>query len=195
MKVNPIVLSGDWRAGFALDVQTVSSDYIGDDEYGHARFDTKRSEVGELLYRFKYAQDKSGVRLLAETAAEFVRSQRWPVEAIVPVPPSRETRVFQPLQILARALGESLGIPVQSDCIAKTRSTPELKSVTAYDERLKLLDGAYAVFAKPIIGRKVLLLDDLYRSGATLKAAYSTIAKSGVSEVYVLAITKTRVKR
>lgn len=189
------MLSGDWNAGYALDVQTVSSDYIGDDEYGHARFDTKRSEVGELLYRFKYAQDKSGVRLLAETAAEFVRSQRWPVEVIVPIPPSRETRAFQPLQILASAVGESLGIPVQSDCIAKTRSTPELKSVAEYNQRLKLLDGAYSVFAAPITGRKVLLLDDLYRSGATLKAAAAAIATSGVSEIYVLTFTKTRVKR
>jgi predicted amidophosphoribosyltransferase len=196
LKINPIKLSGDWKAGFALDVQTVSSEYIGDDEFGHARFDTKRSEVGELLYRLKYAQDRSGVRLLAETAAAFVKSQRWPVDVIMAVPPSRETRAFQPLHILSRALGRSLGIPVCSDCIVKIRPTPELKSVGEFSERLRLLDGAYSVSAAAIEGRKILLLDDLYRSGATLKAVAGAIATAGrAKEIYVLTFTRTRVKR
>ena len=50
-KVNRQKIEGKWRAGIALDLHTVSSTYLGVDEAGHDRFETKRSEMGDLLYR------------------------------------------------------------------------------------------------------------------------------------------------
>ena len=44
---------GKWKEGFSLDLHTLSSVFIGDDEFGHPRFDTRRSEIGELLYKLK----------------------------------------------------------------------------------------------------------------------------------------------
>ena len=44
-------IPGRWREGYVLDYHTLDSTYLGDDEYGHPMFDTKRSDVGELLYR------------------------------------------------------------------------------------------------------------------------------------------------
>jgi len=54
VEINPKIITGCWTEGFALDFHTLSSEFIGDDEYGHPQFDTKRSEIGELLYRLKY---------------------------------------------------------------------------------------------------------------------------------------------
>jgi predicted amidophosphoribosyltransferase len=196
MRVNPIKLRGEWKAGYALDVQTLHSEYLGDDDLGRPCFETKRSEAGELLYRLKYGKDRSCVGVLAETAAAFVRYRRWPVDGIVPVPPSRADRGFQPILLLARALGRALSLPVHCDCIAKIKLTPELKHVTDYAERLSLLQGAYSVSPTSIENRCILLLDDLYRSGATLKAAASALSDAGgVKSIYVLTFTKTRVKR
>lgn len=56
VNINPKKLAGRWRAGYALDHHTTSSVYLGDDELGHPAFDTKRSEIGELLYQLKYSQ-------------------------------------------------------------------------------------------------------------------------------------------
>ena len=52
--IRPMRIPGRWRDGRALDVHTVSSVYVGDDEFGHARFETRRSAMGDLLYRLKY---------------------------------------------------------------------------------------------------------------------------------------------
>jgi len=57
LAIHPIRIPGRWRDGYALDVHTVASTYLGDDEYGHARFETSRSAAGELLYRLKYQGD------------------------------------------------------------------------------------------------------------------------------------------
>lgn len=59
INISPIKLPGNWFEGFALDLHTISSEFLGYDEYGHEVFDTKRSEMGELLYRLKYGSDKS----------------------------------------------------------------------------------------------------------------------------------------
>jgi hypothetical protein len=57
-KIKPKTLRGPWAAGFALDVHTTGSTFLGHNEYGHPVFDTGRSPIGELVYRLKYRGDK-----------------------------------------------------------------------------------------------------------------------------------------
>ena len=47
--MNPKRIVGNWISGYALDVHTISSTYMGTNEFGYDVFDTKRSELGELL--------------------------------------------------------------------------------------------------------------------------------------------------
>jgi len=191
--IGPIRIVGRWQEGYALDYHVLSSVYIGDDEFGHAQFDTKRSELGELLYRLKYRSDMSVVSELAETAASFIRSWVAGIGVVVPVPPTRSARTHQPVLVVAKALADLLGLPVCERAVAKTRDTPQLKDVYDYNERLSLLAGAFRVESSEIRGRRVLLLDDLYRSGATMNAVASALCDDGgAAAVYALAMTRTR---
>lgn len=190
---SPMKIVGRWREGFVLDCHVLSSVYVGDDEFGHPRFDTQRSEVGELLYLLKYRSDTSVVDELAETAADFVRGWSSSVETIVPVPPTRMSRAHQPVLLLARALGQRLSLPVGERAVAKTKETPQLKDVFDYNERLSLLAGAFTLSPEEVRGRRLLLFDDLYRSGATMNAVASALYdQGGAAEVYALAMTRTR---
>ena len=72
--IRPIRIPGRWSDGRALDVHTIRSTHVGDDEFGHPRFETERSPMGELLYRLKYKGDRSVVPAIAEAATAFVRS-------------------------------------------------------------------------------------------------------------------------
>lgn len=193
--IKPMRIPGRWREGFVLDYHTQGSTYIGDDEYGHPMFDTKRSEVGELLYRLKYRSDSSVLEELVVTAARFVQSWNPGATVIIPVPPSRSRRPQQPVHVIAEALGKQVGIPVALNGVTRTKETPELKNVYAYDERLRLLEGAHAVEASVVSGQRVLLFDDLYRSGATMNAITAALYdQGGVVDVYALALTRTRSK-
>ena len=75
---NPVKCEGVWKEGFALDVHTLASDYLGDDEFGRPTFRTTRTELGELLYRLKYQRDASAVDGIVEAASAFVRSWSSP---------------------------------------------------------------------------------------------------------------------
>jgi predicted amidophosphoribosyltransferase len=108
-----------------LDYHTLSSAYLGDDEYGHPMFDTKRSEVGEFLYRLKYRLDESALDELEEVIVSFVRDWNPGATIILPVPPSR-VRALQPVSLLADRLGTAIGIPVHQEGIMRVKETPEL---------------------------------------------------------------------
>ena len=194
--INPIPIAGPWDEGFALDLHTVSSQYLGDDAYGNPQFDTARSPVGELLFQLKYRSDKSVAAALCETAAGFVKSRRWAADLVIPVPPSRPGRRFQPVPFLADGVGKLLGCPSCEDCVAKVKATAELKSVYDYQERLDKLKDAYSVQTAKTAGRATLLIDDLYRSGATLEAVASALRTDGkAGKIFALTFTRTRSNR
>ena len=188
-------IPGRWRKGYALDYHTISSVFIGDDEYGHPQFDTRYSEVGGLLYRLKSKSDRSVISELVEAVATFVESWKPDADAIVPVPPSRP-RAHQPVRLIGEALGKRLSLPFAADWVRKVRDVPELKNVYNYDERHRLLEGAHEVTRAAVQDRRILLFDDLYRSGATMNAINEELYdRGGAAEVFALTITRTRSKR
>lgn len=78
--------------------------------------------------------------------------------------------------------------------VVKEKPTPELKNIKDHVERERVLRDAFGLAGKVNLNNKnVLLIDDLYRSGATLKAITAILHGIGnVKNVFVLTLTKTR---
>lgn len=192
MRTDPRHIPDCWDEGFALDLHTLESEFIGYDEYGHAQFDTRRSELGDLIYRLKYRGETSVVPTIAQAVCDFVRAWKPGVDVLVPVPPSRN-RPVQPLFSIAEESGRLLSLPVDKESVRKVRDIPELKNVYDYAKRLELLEGAHGMQGTALRGRRVLLLDDLFRSGATLNAIAQLLrSEGGVTAIFALALTRTR---
>jgi hypothetical protein len=149
VEIHPARIPGRWSDGRALDVHTVSSTFLGDDEFGHRLFDTTRSPIGELLYRLKYKGDRSVVSEIADVAAAFVREWQPAVDLLVPVPPSRD-RAVQPVLMVGAELASRLAVPFCPECVHRTRTVPQLKDVFDYDERWRLLEGLHDVDAEAV---------------------------------------------
>ena len=177
--------------GYTLDNQVVSSNFVGYDEFGHPRFDTTRSEIGEHLYRLKYGNESAAIDPIVQTVVLFITSWKIQIDLIIPVPPSNLKRTSQPLLELARALSAQMGTPLCEDCLTKVKETPQLKNIQDYQARVKLLENAFTVATEKTRGKNVLVFDDLYQSGATLNEIAKILSGVGlVSNVYVLAVTR-----
>ena len=189
--INPKRIVGNWILGYALDIHTISSIHVGINEHGHEVFDTKRSELGELLYRLKYRGDLLVADAIIEAAVIFLKSSRNKFDLIVPVPPSGDRHV-QPVIVLAQGISKALKLPV-AECVTTTRPANQLKGVIEREKRKELLQGLHAVDRACTKGKSILLFDDLYRSGATMNAITNLLMEEGkAAAVRVLAITKTR---
>ena len=191
VKINPIAIAGRWKSGVALDRHTISSIPIGLNDFGYMQFETARPEIAELLFRLKNRAERSAAGPIIETVADFLGHHRDKFDAIVPVPPSQQ-RAVQPVIIIADGIGQALGVPVLS-CITTTRPTGQLKNISDPDERMEHVKGLYAVDKAQTRGRKILLFDDLFRSGTTMNAITDVLLNDGKAlEVRALTITNTR---
>jgi predicted amidophosphoribosyltransferase len=190
-----ITLEGIWKSGKAYDLHTVSSTHLGVDEQGRDRFDNKRSEMGELVYQLKYQYDQSAVPKIVALLDGIRGIEDF--DFIVPIPPTKKNRPIKPVELIATALGLRRGVTVVVDALTNSGSA-ELKEITDPVARNELLEAAFKLNATDdkFRDRKVLLVDDLYRSGSTLHVATNLLYQQGkAAKVSVLTMTKTRSNR
>jgi predicted amidophosphoribosyltransferase len=179
-----------WVEGYVLDYHTISSTPTGDPYY---RFDTKRTELGERLFRLKYR--RGGVDVVSDvvdTAEEFVRKWKPPIDCVVPAPASLN-RISQPVIEIARRLAQKLGLPIYEGAVKKVKPTPQMKNIDDWAERQAVLAEAVQVGDMGVRGKIVLLIDDLIESGSTLRRAAEVLLRDGSAQAdYALVLTRTK---
>jgi predicted amidophosphoribosyltransferase len=193
MKVNIEEIKGPWDLGFSLDKHVVSSTYIGDDDYGQARFDTTRSEVGEALFQLKYRSDLSQVDPIATLMVTSLQSRFKEISFVLPMPPSKHRKI-QPVLEIAKQVAGKLGRSYVDNLLVKTGSTPQMKDIPTKEEKLKALTSALVI--KDVLPKgvhNVLLVDDLYDSGSSLEVASRLLrGYPKVGHIFVATATRRR---
>jgi competence protein ComFC len=129
---------------------------------------------------------------MAQGCEEFLKQCH--VDLIVPVPlhPKRlRWRGFNQSLLLARQVSRLYGVPVDPFVLCRARETAP-QTLLAEDERRKNVRGAFAVHPeKSLKKQKVLLVDDVYTSGATVNECSRALVQGGATEVTVLTLART----
>ena len=147
--------------------------------------------MGELAYRFKYGGETALAETLADRLQNLIKAhpELARVDAILPVPPS-SPRPADPVRTIAIALGQRIGVPVRAEWLVKTRTTRPQKEMRTLAQKRANVAGAFAVRG-PVRGLRLLVLDDLYDSGATLEEVTRVLKRAGAAAVMVLTLTRT----
>jgi ATP-dependent DNA helicase RecQ len=176
---HPRTLKGNWSIGFALDFH---SSYKG--------ADWNRSGIGDLVYRLKYESDATALPSLIEHTSKLLAAhpEMSQFDIIIPVP-SSTPREFSPVHEFCKALSKALNKPIQT-CIVKTRQTKPQKEMKTLPQKRDNVAGSFAVNGD-ITGKSVLLVDDLFDSGATLEEITKVLLTQKVARVNALTFTKT----
>ncbi len=176
---HPRPLKGNWHTGFALDFH---SSYKG--------ADWNRSGIGDLVYRLKYESDATVLpKLIEHTHKLFVaHPEMSQFDMLLPVP-SSTPREFSPVHEFCKALSKAFNKPAHP-CIVKMRQTQPQKEMHTLPQKRDNVAGAFAVNGD-ITGKSILLVDDLFDSGATLEEITKLLLKHKASRVNVLTLTRT----
>jgi ComF family protein len=149
-----------------------------------------RQAVQKFKYGRKVSLGKPLGRLMARGCREFLKD--CDAEVIIPVPlhPKRlRWRGFNQSVLLARQLSRAYGIPADPLVLRRIRETSPQTQLNE-EERRRNVRGAFALAQKTSLeGRKVLLVDDVYTSGATVNECSRTLMRSGAKQVFVLTLT------
>jgi ComF family protein len=140
-----------------------------------------------LALRLKYGRRPG----LARTMARHMRRHLPEGDdmLLVPVPLHRWRiwrRGYNQAGLIARALGRITSHPIALDLIERHKRTPILRGMGPR-ERAKAVRGAFALRAgADVKGRKVVLIDDVYTTGATVNACAKLLKRAGAARVSVL---------
>lgn len=176
---------------------TLSAEALADPPpFGRARAALAYGEVvGALVSRFKYDDRvelaRFCARLMGAAGHEF-----WPdTPLLVPVPlhPSRlRFRRYNQSMLLARELSRLTGLEVDAHLVRRDRKTRQQVGLSG-DSRLRNVQGAFSLHPRALErlrGRPVVLVDDVYTTGATVKAVTRALKRGGVEKVDVLTFAR-----
>ena len=152
-----------------------------------------------LVHNFKYQNKKKLARVLGLGLANVISSDPILSRAdyIVPIPlhsARLRERGYNQALLLAQEAAFSSGVTLK-DCLVRkkyTRSQTELD----YMSRTKNISGAYKIKTNldfSLKDRKVILIDDVITTGATLSEAAKILIENGISEVYGAVVTTARI--
>lgn len=149
--------------------------------------------IKQAIHQLKYNNLKILVEPLAELMGDYLNAHPMPGETLVPVPlhPKRlRERGYNQSELLARELGNLTGMPVITDCLVRDRHAPAQAKATSVTERRRNVANTFACFNQNPMNKKIILIDDVATSGATLNACAATLKTAGAVSVWGLTITR-----
>jgi ComF family protein len=145
------------------------------------------------IHRFKYDHRPELASVLGGIMSDYLSAHPLPADIIAPVPLHVErerTRGYNQSLLLATALGERNGLPVWTDALTRVRSTRTQTDLDA-SERQANVAGAFAANSR-VAGRRMLLIDDVCTTGATMDACSIALKERGAKSAWGLALARGR---
>ena len=147
----------------------------------------------EAVQSLKYRGITALAAPMAGRLANAARDYDLAVDVIVPVPLAglrERTRGYNQAAVLAQALGRELRLPVRTHALARSRNTPPQARSSDAQERRRNVAGAFRARPSEIAQQRVLLVDDVTTTGATLSACATALKEGGARSVWGLAFAR-----
>ena len=150
-----------------------------------------RRAVHKFKYGRKVALGKPLGRLMARGCRDFLRDCDADLFLPVPLHPNRlRWRGFNQALLLARQVGRAYGVPADPFTLRRITETPPQTQLDE-EQRRRNVRGAFALAPdRQVEGKKILLVDDIYTSGATVNECSRTLRRAGAAEVCVLTLAR-----
>jgi ComF family protein len=150
-------------------------------------------DVRRLVHAFKFGGQSCLAPSLTRPLIECYASQALEADMLVPVPLTgtrRRLRGYNQAGLLAKQLSRSTGLPLLEPLRRRRYAGPQSRSASA-DERRRNVQGAFSV-ARPaeVAGARVLVVDDIATTCATLDACARVLLEAGATAVMALTLAR-----
>jgi competence protein ComFC len=149
--------------------------------------------VREAVHQLKYRNLRTLAPLLAGLLNDCLTATPLPAEVLVPVPLHRKRlreRGYNQSRLLVEGLSRLNDLPAVVDCLVRQKHTPPQTRTSTVEERRDNVIGVFASRDDRLRGKKVLLIDDVATSGATLDACAAVLKESGAASVWALTLAR-----
>ena len=149
--------------------------------------------IREAIHHLKYQNDVGVARVLASYLLKVIQAENWEFDLVVPVPLSRkkqEQRGYNQAERLAQPVAAALGKPISTQALSRIR---ENASQVDLDVKLRRENVRGVFEADPAIvkGKRILLIDDVFTTGATLESASQALRDAKSDFVYTVTVGRS----
>ncbi len=156
--------------------------------YAVFRYDFVASAIYHLKYEGKIDYGRTLGRLMWQDAEELLES--WELDCILPVPlhvNRRRKRGFNQAQVLAEEISKGIKIPIFPEMVLRSKDTKPMKDLNAL-QRQNNLKKAFKLGRNDVKLKTILIVDDIYTTGATTDEISRLLLEAGAAKVYVLTL-------
>ena len=145
------------------------------------------------LHRFKYGGRAEFGKVCGAMLADWFRARREQADVITCVPRAKDgrPRLYNQSELLAKTMAKELKIPFDPHLLSKRKGFPSQTDCPTPKAREENAKRAYRSgrSTRDLRGKRVVLVDDLYTTGATAAACEKILRKQGVAKVLVYTAT------
>ena len=149
--------------------------------------------IRQAIHQLKYGNLRALAEPLAKLLNDYLVANPVPGEVLVPVPlhPKRlRERGYNQSKLLAKELDKLANLPVVDDCLTRQQHAPPQARSLTVEERRSNVAGAFACRDHSLQNKRVLLIDDVSTSGATLDACATALKAVGATSVWGLVLAR-----
>lgn len=149
--------------------------------------------IREAVHHLKYQNDVGVARVLAGYLLKVIQTENWEIDLVVPVPLSKhklDQRGYNQAERLASPVAEALKKPLSTNALLRIKENASQVDLDVLSRR----ENVRGVFeANPVLvkGKKILLIDDVYTTGATLESASQALRDAKSDLVYAVTVGKS----
>ena len=164
--------------------------------FDSARAALKYNDVSrDLILGFKHGDKTHVVQSFTPWLEKAGKVMLASADYLIPVPLHRNrlvARRYNQAALIAQALSRSVDIPHLPLALRRMRATPSQGHMTN-EERAKNVSGAFAVnpaYREDIKGKNIILIDDVYTTGATVQECTKVLRESGATQIHILTLAR-----
>ena len=159
----------------------------------------------QAIHQFKYRNRSSLAAPLASLMADYWAASPLPADLIVAVPlhvARQRERGYNQAHLLARGLGQMVGLPLATNTLRRTRPTRVQVGLDALERQVNVRDAftcearararGSRLHLETVEGRQILLVDDVCTTGATLEACTVALRQAGAARVWGFTLAHAR---
>ena len=171
------------KSRYSLDGLTVFFHYDG--PIRHAVKSLKYRHVSDLALEF--------VSLIPSVLLSHIQTVIGGQATLIPIPlhtARLRARGYNQAEVLGRIVALRLLMPIHTDILYRTRATVPQVATKSRKERLRNMNGVFGLKQVSIAGKTIVLFDDVFTTGATMRSAAQVLKKHGAKRVWAITMAR-----